>query len=86
MGVWTNINGYVRINKKERVSIRHVIEEIFGSEKLLKCDTREDGEYFIHDIDCNLEIDGYEFIKKKDDFFNRLKAKDKDLTVSIRFL
>jgi CRISPR/Cas system Type II protein with McrA/HNH and RuvC-like nuclease domain len=88
MSVWTNIQGDVKIHKKDNVSIKKVITNILSDEFSLDVKTQDKIDHYHHTIDCNVCIDGYDFIKHYKEFLSELKPINGglDLTCQLRFL
>jgi hypothetical protein len=88
MSVWSNIQGSVKIHKKDNVSIKKIIENVFTDEFCLNIDTKTLDDHYIHHINCNICIDGDDFIKHHKEFFDVLKPMKggMDLTCELRFL
>ncbi len=79
MSIWCQIEGTVTIPKKEKVSVRDLIEEYFSDEYTIKQDSESFNETYIHKISTSICIDGDWFLKQWPSF-------EKDLTATLRFL
>jgi hypothetical protein len=88
MSVWTHIEGTVYIYKKDKVSVKKVIMETLTDEACVHVETIEFADKYFHKLDCNVCIDGYDFIKKYERFLRELKPIKgyMDLECSLRFI
>jgi hypothetical protein len=88
MSVWTHIEGQVRILKKDKVSIKDVLEKVFTDEFVLNVKTEDHKHFWHHEINCRLCIDGQAFMERYDDLLYELKPirGGLDLTATIRLL
>ena len=88
MSVWTNITGTLYIYKKDKISVKDVIMETLTDEACVHVDTVEFSDKYFHKLDCNVCLDGYEFIGKYETFLKALKPVKgyMDLQCSLRFI
>jgi hypothetical protein len=88
MSVWTNIQGTVSIYKKDRVSIKEVIYNTLTDESMVHVDTEVFPDNYRYHINCNVCIDGYDFIKHYEQFLKELKPikGTLDLECQLRFI
>lgn len=87
MSVWTNIQGSVSIARKDRVSIQEVINNTLSDENTLKVHTYGvTDEAYKYDINCDVCMDGYDFIKRHEKFLAALKPVkgSLDITITLR--
>jgi hypothetical protein len=88
MSVWTHIEGTVSIYKKDKVSVRDVICDTLTDEVMIDVKTEDFSNFYVHTINANVCIDGYDFIKCHEKFIEGLKPikGGLDLSVTLRFL
>ena len=86
MSIWAEMDGWITIPKKEKVSVKELIEKHFTDEYTLKQTTKDRDTAWAHTIYTSICIDGGQFLKNWYHFEKDLKATEKDLTCTIRFL
>jgi hypothetical protein len=88
MSEWTYIEGQVRILKKDKISIKEVLEKVFTDEFVLDVKTEDYKHFWHHEINCRLHIEGQTFMERYEDFLYELKyiKGGLDLTATIRLL
>ncbi len=86
MSIWTYIEGTATIPKKEKVSIRDLVDRYFGDEFTIGLETESVNEDWRHIFHISVCMEGYEFMKCWALFDGALKATQKDITCTIRFL
>ncbi len=87
MSVWTNIKGSVSIARRDRVSIQKVIDDTLTDENTLKVEVLNvTHDSYKYNIDCDVCMDGYGFIKCHEKFLSALKPLkgSLDMTVTLR--
>ena len=58
MSDWIELNGRIDIYKKDRVSIKEVITNIYTDDFSLDLDSKDCGEYYRHKFQASVCIDG----------------------------
>jgi hypothetical protein len=88
MSVWTHIEGQVGILKKDKISIKEVLEKVFTDEFSLDLKTEDCKHFWHHEINCQLCIEGQTFMEGYEDFLYELKPMKGglDLTATIRLI
>lgn len=86
MSVWSSATGYIKIRKENRVSIKKVIEDTLTDESSLHIETTEYNGIYNHKVELTFCLDGFEFCRAKERFFEALRAEEIDLTFELRFL
>lgn len=86
MSIWTEIDGWAIIPKKEKVSIRNIVDRCFGEEFSINLETKSSNEDWNHTFHISICMEGYQFMKCWALFDGALKATQKDITCTIRFL
>lgn len=86
MSIWTEIEGTVKIRKKDGVSIREVIRNTFTDEFSIDVKTTDDNDCYSHELACSICMDGTDFMDSYKEFLKNLKPVHCDLTCSVRIL
>lgn len=88
MSIWTNIEGTVKILKKDKVSVKEVFQNVLTDELCFDLKTEDRKHYWEHYICCKVRIDGESFVERYEDllyYLSPIKG-GLDLTCSVRFL